>query len=558
MKKTTAKRILAALCAMAMLGSTVACSSGTGEDVSTGSTEGTSQAEGSSLTPVGEFPFAKGDVTINIGMGKLPFVEDYETNKLTKTWEEKSGVNIDFTLFPDKDGDQKLEVMVASGSALPDVLMMGLSDSSVWNYAKAGKLIKLNDYYENSSYYLKKGIPEANKEIHGDVLKAIRMSDGNLYTTPVVGVSTSNNWPGKAWINTKWLKNVGMEMPKTTEDLYKVLTAFRDKDPNGNGKKDEIPMVGGGGWNQNAWEYLMYSFAFISNTYFSAEDGKLSVPYNTTEWQNGLKYIQKLVDEGLLSPLSFTQDGQQLKAMSDRTEEETIAGLVVAGGNMHAFGPDNENKLNYECLDPLVGPDGVQWTRHQPTLPGHSAAITSDCKNSEAAFRLLDVLWEEEISILARFGEKGADWVEPDADALSGYESIGIPASMKIVNETWITTNNVHYNLGLGYLSAKWQDGLSSENPLDPETRHKAATVKLMGHAPEEVVAKISYTNEELDDIKEIKSTLDTYMRESAVRFVTGDMDIEKDWDGYVQELDKIGLSHYLEVSQTAYERTNQ
>lgn len=31
-------------------------------------------------------------------------------------------------------------------------------------------------------------------------------------------------------------------MPQTTDDLIKVLEAFKTKDPNGNGKADEIPM----------------------------------------------------------------------------------------------------------------------------------------------------------------------------------------------------------------------------------------------------------------------------------------------------------------------------
>ena len=40
-------------------------------------------------------------------------------------------------------------------------------------------------------------------------------------------------------------------MPTTTDEFYQVLKAFKEQDPNGNGKADEIPMttsldVGGG------------------------------------------------------------------------------------------------------------------------------------------------------------------------------------------------------------------------------------------------------------------------------------------------------------------------
>ena len=35
--------------------------------------------------------------------------------------------------------------------------------------------------------------------------------------------------------------NLGLEAPTTVDELYDVLVAFRDNDPNGNGQKDEIP-----------------------------------------------------------------------------------------------------------------------------------------------------------------------------------------------------------------------------------------------------------------------------------------------------------------------------
>ncbi len=34
-------------------------------------------------------------------------------------------------------------------------------------------------------------------------------------------------------------------MPQTLDEFYTVLKAFKENDPNGNGKQDEIPMCGG-------------------------------------------------------------------------------------------------------------------------------------------------------------------------------------------------------------------------------------------------------------------------------------------------------------------------
>ena len=68
---------------------------------------------------------------------------------------------------------------------------------------------------------------------------------------------------------------------------------------------------------------------------------------------------------------------------------------------------------------------------------------------------------------------------------------------------------------------------------------------------------KLVFTQEELDQVSEIEATIRTYVDESLTRFILGDMDVEADWDAYLNELETIGLSMYLEVAQTAYDRLN-
>ena len=43
------------------------------------------------------------------------------------------------------------------------------------------------------------------------------------------------------WVRQDWLDKLGLKAPQNVDELYTVLKAFRDRDPNGNGKKDEIP-----------------------------------------------------------------------------------------------------------------------------------------------------------------------------------------------------------------------------------------------------------------------------------------------------------------------------
>ena len=46
------------------------------------------------------------------------------------------------------------------------------------------------------------------------------------------------------WINKRWMDNLGLQEPKSLDELYEVLKAFKEEDANGNGDpNDEIPLT---------------------------------------------------------------------------------------------------------------------------------------------------------------------------------------------------------------------------------------------------------------------------------------------------------------------------
>lgn len=80
---------------------------------------------------------------------------------------------------------------------------------------------------------------------------AITAPDGNIYALPSINDCYHCSMAQKMWIYKPWLDKLGLDVPTTTDELYTVLKAFKDKDPNGNGKADEVPLTGaprGSGW----------------------------------------------------------------------------------------------------------------------------------------------------------------------------------------------------------------------------------------------------------------------------------------------------------------------
>lgn len=59
------------------------------------------------------------------------------------------------------------------------------------------------------------------------VREAMTAPDGHIYTIPYVVDAPLVDY--EPYINEKWLKNLGLEMPETTDEFEKVLMEFKRK-----------------------------------------------------------------------------------------------------------------------------------------------------------------------------------------------------------------------------------------------------------------------------------------------------------------------------------------
>ena len=107
--------------------------------------------------------------------------------------------DIEFVYLPSTvaEAKQKVELMIAAdGKDLPDIIVnVPMEDSSILRYGSRGFIKSLNQYYDNSAYYL------------NDVLKAetnlkdmITMADGNIYVIPRYQKILQNELGYRMWI----------------------------------------------------------------------------------------------------------------------------------------------------------------------------------------------------------------------------------------------------------------------------------------------------------------------------------------------------------------------
>ena len=162
------------------------------------------------------------------------------------------------------------------------------------------------------------------------------------------------------------------------------------------------------------------------------------------------------------------------------------------------------------------------------------------------------------LAMVIRYGEEGVDWEWVPEGTKCQFESSGYPATFRLLSTAQTGVQNKWWNVWSPmYLPYEIGNGWADDD--DPLNIFRIAydTVgKLQGYIPDEVVGKITYTIAESEQISEILSNLNTAYVEWMTLFVIGDRNIEAEWDDYLAELEKIGIAQYLEVTQTAYERT--
>ena len=539
------------------------------------------------LNELGADTICNEKVTITIGIKSSAYVEDYDTNYYTQMLEETGNVDIEFMLFPDgSEGQEKLQMMVAGGQKLPDIILWGQTDAIAMQWGEEGYLIPLEEYFEHSAYYSAEKYETIKEEKGMDILKSKTTGDGHIWAFPSYQETISNPPYARMWVYQPWLEALNLEAPTTTEEFYKMLVAFKTQDPNGNGEADEIPLLGSamaginGDYGSFAWEYLMNAFTHVTaqRNFLVSTDGQLSVSYTKDEWKDGVKYISKLVQEGLFDPVSFTQTTDVFQTVLSKTGDQLVGCFANYTGNL--MPKDHPAYDKWLLLAPLEGPDGFRSVAYKADTPSSGAHITADCEHPEVAFRILDLMCREDFTISNRWGKQGENWdyvenlseeeMEAKASELMGetieydWENVvyaGYPSLIYEIENAWGMVQNVHWfnaaiKLRTGEITGGFYAGtqrVDEKYVNDPVNAYTMTDYlnDIVDLIPEEVIGNITYPDAEMaTEAAQIQEELKSYVYEKLTAWCTGTADVDADWDEYLETLEEIGLSRYLELSQ--------
>ncbi|MCZ8514768.1 ABC transporter substrate-binding protein [Paenibacillus filicis] len=548
MRKTTKLGLLAVLTMSLVLS---ACSKDQPAAEQNGSKESPNTSK---VNSPGKFPIVNDKITLKVFVAGNALVEDFNTNRYTKWLEDKTNIHVDWIVADVKNYKDQLNLTLASGD-LPDVIMnMGVSPEQQMIYGDQGVFVSFTDLIEKYGENTKKIFQEMP-----EVKDAITAPGNKIYSLPYINDCYHCSLDYKMYVFKPWLDKLGLKEPTTTEEFYQMLKAFKEKDPNGNGKPDEIPLVGSTNQKSQIDVWIMNSFIYDDgDKRMFVKNGKIDVAYNKNEWKDGLKFMNRLFKEGLLSKESFTLDKDGLKKIAENPD-------IAIGGALPAHSPSDitivEGKSNrwvdYQPIAPVKGPNGFQkttWLAYDK-IRGGNFIMTSANKYPEATMRWADAMYDFEANLYSNFGVQGSSWEwakqgDVGRDGNPAKYRLLIPFG-RVQNESWA-------QFGLNYRTDKdWYAGQAVLKQPDKEKMYYDVTKKnYEPYKPKinEIVPPLFFAQADAQQLAELDKTINDYVMTMTARFVTGDADIDKEWNDYVSTLDKMNLKKYIEIYQKAYD----
>ncbi|MGM0882171.1 MAG: ABC transporter substrate-binding protein [Bacillota bacterium] len=493
--------------------------------------------------------------------GKAPL----EDNSYTKHVEEKFNVKIKWDLAPADALVDRRQLLLASGD-YPEVFLEGkLTHTDLLTYGKQGVFLPLNDLIEKYAPNIK-----AMMEKKSYFKDAITATDGNIYALPRLNECYHCTFSQKFWMNKEWLDKVGLPVPTTTDELYTVLKAFKEKDPNGNGKADEIPLTGAPNktvWNGNIDAYLMNSFIYNDNgKYLTLNDGKVDFAANKEGWKQGLIYMNKLYKEGLIDPASFTQNDQAIGQLGNREGDELVGSITTALVSylVNPYDDKLTRHKHWVIVPPLKGPEGVQLAGASQGIGDFQFAITNKATEAQqiAAIKIADYAFSEEGALLSEWGtDEGKGWelAQPSEKNIDGkpakYSTANLPEQDPdlIRNDSWSQMGPKDLTKEFRDLFAVGQDPLTSDGY---ETRLAQATNAYAPYSPKEIYPSgVFIRPEDTDAAAQLTTSIQDYVTTNMAQFIIGSKDIQKDWDAYVKGFDGLNLAKYIEIYSNAIKK---
>lgn len=463
----------------------------------------------------------------------------------------KSKLNIQnenaFEAADDNDYNQKVSMAITSGE-IPDIMSVTYEDFK--ELAENGMLEDLTEAYNNCASDLMKEIYASNNNLSLDMATI----DGKLYAIPTTAISSG---PEMLWLRGDWMDKLGLEEPRTLEDIENIVKAFVEQDPgeNGTGRTVGIPLCVDGDSN---YIYGSYSGAYKANNIFTSfgaypeqwiegKDGTAVYGSVQPEMKQGLQVLADWYKEGVIDQQLAVRTYDDIKALvTDGKCGSYFCGwwapYDLAGS--YELNPDvewrayilpagSDNKVTMWSGNPNQNYFVVRKGFEHPELLVKAKSITLDYNQGDAAYTDDSAECKEYLDYVAHgYGVEvigGFDWYDAAARA---YQHIS-----EAIDGTRNPDEMNAYEHSLYESCTKYLEAVNNKekpekaNWLDYNARMVAS--KLMNDTEVNIVQPVFFS--QTDSMSLMWESLRTLERTTILKIVTNELSVDE-FDAFAEE----------------------
>ena len=472
--------------------------------------------------------------SIFLNFNNMPFNPEW------RVWQEiakRTNIHLEGVISQSNSNEQEAFNLMVSSGKLADII--GYVDASeLEKLGRDGGVLPLNDLIKEHAPHIQEMLD--NDERFRQTAVSL---DGNIYQIPKnQSLLTAEFW----WIRKDWLDKLNLEVPTNVDELYNVLTAFRNEDPNGNGKKDEIPLFDRAG-HKMPDEYL---YLWDTSTEFYPRNGKMTFEPMEENFKTGVRNIVKWYKEGLIDPEIFTRGPKS----RDILLSGNLGGMThdwPSAGDYNSSLPESIPGFEMMAIAPPADQNGVVKERTM-RYPGVGWSISSQAKDPVTIIKFMDFFFTEEGSDLVNWGIEGETYVVNE-DGTKSYTDAVMKSDQTPLG--YLRSLGVQYRIGMS------QDAEYEYAFMTPAAK---AAAELYNGNPEwfdvtlppylDGKLGLKYLPEDENEYKKIMSSIRPYVDEKFQSWMLGTADFDAEYDAFIAELKARGIEKAIEINQRSYD----
>lgn len=458
---------------------------------------------------------------------------------------EKTGIEIVFEHPTVGSEDEEFSIMVASGD-YPDIIenpwtkYPGGAGAAIGD----GVIIDLNDIMGSKAPNLKK-VLEGNPELD----KMIRSSSGDYYCFPFLrGTSSPNNTQFSSGMTYRAdvLKELGLEVPETAAEWEEVLRAYKNAG-------FDVPFT-----TRNEWMKDVWSPAFDNWGSFYVDNGVVKNGLIEDSRKEFISTMAAWYKEGLIDNDWLVADKKSNQTYFTTGKSAVVYAPFGQGLGTYTKVMNKENPAITEeciqCAPPVTSKHGqnAKFSKMNNIYDqsGVSAAISTQCKNPEAAAWLLDWMFSEEGHMINNFGIEGETYTMVDGKPV--YTDLvqknpdGKSSSEILAAYTRASTSGVCV-----------QDPRYIEEYYVMDNQKEALKQSMKTDMGQHFFPPTSVSEDNRDEYAEIMNNVKTLSDEMEAQFIAGTVSMDQ-WDAYQKQLKDFGIEKAIQMMQDAYNEYNK